>query len=168
VFVLIGIAIRSILLIRFVSLGWLGSIQGDAATAAVLRAHRDTQRLERSVMGEPAVDLDLVFTRVDGSPLPPAGISQHFQVKRKQAGLPHIRLHDLRHGAATLALAGNVNAELVRRHLGHADIATTVNTYQRHKVDTAERAAAETVSGLIDAAPVSKAFANGGAGGAES
>jgi len=77
-------------------------------------------------------------------------------------------LHDLRHGGATLALAGNVNAELVRRQLGHSDISTTVNTYQRHKVETAERAAAEMVSGLIDDVPVSKRFADGGAGGAAS
>jgi hypothetical protein len=59
-------------------------------------------------------------------------------------------------------LSENVNTELVRRQLGHSDIATTVNTYQRHPVETAERIAAERVSSLIDAAPFSNAFANWG------
>src|SRR3954470_13216775 len=72
-----------------------------------------------------------------------------------------------RHGAATLALAGNVNAELVRRQLGHSTLATTVDLYQRHPVEAAERAAQSVVASQIDA-PVSKAFANGGAEGGES
>jgi len=62
----------------------------------------------------------------------------------------------------------NVNAELVRRQLGHSDISTTVNTYQRHPVETTERIAARTVSGLIDEIPVRKAFANGVGGGRKS
>jgi len=76
--------------------------------------------------------------------------SQAFQVRRKRAGLPHIRLHDLRHGAATLALEGDVNLELIRRRLGHARISTTIDLYARHEVESIERAAADTVAGLID------------------
>lgn len=47
----------------------------------------------------------------------PRALSQAFQVRRKNAKLPPIRLHDLRHGAATLALEGDVNLELIRRRL---------------------------------------------------
>jgi hypothetical protein len=50
--------------------------------------------------------------------LDPRGISQAFQVRRKRTGLPHIRLNDRRHGAATLAIEGDVNLELIRRRLG--------------------------------------------------
>ena len=56
-------------------------------------------------------------------------------------------------GNATLALEGNVNVELVRRKLGHSQVAMTVDLYQRHRVETAERVAAETISSLIDDAP---------------
>ena len=74
----------------------------------------------------PEIDRDLVFTRLDGQPLNPRALSQAFQVRRKNAGLPHVRLHDLRHGAATLALEGDVNLELIRRRMGHAHISTTI------------------------------------------
>lgn len=128
----------------------------DAQTLEALRGHRETQMLERAVLGAPAEDLDLVFANADGQPLDPRGISQAFQVRRKRvelpngAGLPHIRLHDLRHGAATLAIEGDVNLELIRRRLGHANIGTTIDVYARHDVETAERAAANTVAALLD------------------
>lgn len=84
-----------------------------------LRRHRETQALERQVVGVPAVDRDLVFTTLEGGPLNPRAVSQAFQVRRKRAKLPHVQLHDLRHGAATLALEGDVNLELIRRRLWH-------------------------------------------------
>ena len=61
-----------------------------------------------------------------------------------------MRLHDLGHGAATLALEGNVNLELIRRRLGHANISTTIDSYARHEIESSERAAADTVADLID------------------
>jgi integrase len=122
----------------------------DQRTVDALRAYRDVRGLERQVYGEPVEDLDLVFVKPDGAPLNPRGISQAFQVRRKRAKLPPIRLHDLRHGAATLAVAGDVNLELLRRRMGHSDIRTTVNLYARHDLPAAERAAAETVANLID------------------
>ena len=71
-------------------------------------------------------------------------------MRRKNAGLPHVRLHELRHGAATLALEGDVNLELIRRRMGHAHISTTIDLYARHEIESSERAAADTVAGLID------------------
>ncbi len=128
----------------------LRKIPIDAKTLEALEQHRATQELERAVLGEPAVDRDLVFTTLDGGPLDPRGISQAFQVRRKRVGLAHVRLHDLRHGAAVLALEGDVNLELIRRRMGHSKIATTIDLYARHEIDTAERAAANTVAALLD------------------
>lgn len=123
----------------------------DAGTVEALRRHRTDQRFERQVIGEPSVDHDLVFTTLEGDPLNPRSLSQAFQTRRKRAGLPHVRLHDLRHGAATLALEADVSLELIRRRLGHAKIATTVDLYLRHEVETAERDSAEKVASLVDA-----------------
>lgn len=47
---------------------------------------------------------DLAFTRPDRSPLHPAEVMEAFYELVERAGLPPIRLHDLRHGAATPAL----------------------------------------------------------------
>jgi integrase len=122
----------------------------DAGTVEALRRHRETQTLERDILGPPAIDRDLVFTKLDGEPLNPRALSQAFQVRRKNAKLPHVRLHDLRHGAATLALEGDVNLELIRRRMGHAHISTTIDLYARHEIESSERAAADTVADLID------------------
>jgi integrase len=46
-----------------------------------------------------------MFTEVDGSLLHPADVTDRFRELIARAGLPPIRLHHLRHGAATLALA---------------------------------------------------------------
>ena len=47
----------------------------------------------------------------------------------KRTGLPPIRFHDLRHTCATLLLSRNVNPKIVSEMLGHATIATTLDTY---------------------------------------
>jgi integrase len=122
----------------------------DERTVDALRAYQATRELERQVLGEPAEDLDLVFVKPDGAPLNPRAVTQRFARLVKNAKLAHIRLHDLRHGAATLAVAGDVNLELLRRRMGHSTIRTTVDLYARHDLPTAERAAAETVANLID------------------
>jgi hypothetical protein len=48
------------------------------------------------------VDSGLVFTEPDGAPLHLADVTDQFQFLARLAGLPPIRLHDLRHGAATM------------------------------------------------------------------
>lgn len=45
------------------------------------------------------------------------------------ADLPHVRVHDLRHTAATLLLADGVNPKLVQELLGHSTIVLTLDTY---------------------------------------
>jgi hypothetical protein len=64
------------------------------------------------------------------------------------AGLPPIRLHDLRHGAATLALAAGVDLRTVQEQLGHSSIVLTADTYTSVLPDVA-RIAAEKVATLI-------------------
>jgi site-specific recombinase XerD len=58
-----------------------------------------------------------VFTEPDGRPLHPADVTDRFQHLIRQAGLPPIQLHDLRHGAATLALAAGVEMKVVQHVL---------------------------------------------------
>jgi integrase len=52
-----------------------------------------------------------------------------FKPPLKEAGLPQIRFHDLRHTCATLLLSKNVNPKIVSEMLGHASIAITLDTY---------------------------------------
>ena len=87
------------------------------------------------------VETGLVFTREDGSALHPEFVTRHFERLAREAGLPPIRLHDLRHGAATLALAGGADLKTVSEMLGHSTITITADTYASVLPEVAHRAA---------------------------
>lgn len=92
-----------------------------------------------------------VFTRHDGLPLTPETISKRFQVLAQLAGLPRIRLHDLRHTHASHALAANVSMKVVQERLGHSSMALTADTYT-HVLPTVAAEAAELVANLLASA----------------
>jgi integrase len=71
-------------------------------------------------------DSGLVFTWPDGRPLHPERFSKWFEQLARAAGLPRIRLHDVRHSYATAALAAGIPAKVVSERLGHANIAITM------------------------------------------
>ncbi len=77
----------------------------DHMTVAALRAHRDRQRAEAAAYGPGYRASGFVFTNLNGAPMGPDRLTRTFKTLAAQAGLPPVRLHDLRHGAATLALA---------------------------------------------------------------
>jgi Phage integrase family len=56
-------------------------------------------------------------------------VTKHFNELVAASGLPPIRLHDLRHGAATLALEAGVDIKVVQEDLGHSSSALTRDTY---------------------------------------
>ncbi len=125
------------------------SIDLDSETVAALRAHYARQGEDRLALGlgKPTED-DYVFTTPDGASLHPHAISQAFEAHIKRAGLPRIRLHDLRHTWASLALAAGVPAKVVSERLGHASVAFTMSVYQ-HVMPGMQREAAEKMAGLI-------------------
>jgi integrase len=86
-------------------------------------------------------ELDLVFTREDGSPIHPQSFSEAFERHAAAAKLPKLRLHGLRHTHATLALRAGVHAKVVSERLGHASVAFTLDTYTDALPDMQETAA---------------------------
>ncbi|MFV2180025.1 site-specific integrase, partial [Actinomadura sp. LOL_011] len=73
----------------------------DSATIKVLRAHRAQQNTDRLAAGDAWVETGYVFTTPTGQPLRPNEVTEQFEQLSMETGLPPIRLHDLRHGAAT-------------------------------------------------------------------
>ena len=59
----------------------------------------------------------------------PAYLRGRFQRLLKDAGLPHLRFHDLRHSTATILLAAGVPANVVQELLGHSHISVTLGIY---------------------------------------
>lgn len=71
----------------------------------------------------------LVVTNIDGSASNPEAFSNLFADLARRAGLPVIRLHDLRHSYATEALAAGVPVKVVSQRVGHADVGVTLRVY---------------------------------------
>jgi integrase len=126
------------------------SISLDAVTVAALQAHRQSQGVIRPRFGPYDEDADLVFARADGSPMDPDSVSGRFERLVRRLQLPTIRLHDLRHTHATLALAAGVHPKVVQERLGHSSVTMTLDLYS-HAVPGMQADAASRIAALIDA-----------------
>lgn len=94
-----------------------------------LKAWRRTQAAERLSWGEIWTDTGRVFTREDGTAVPGPWVSVRFETLAYRAGLPPVRLHDLRHGAASLLKAAGVDTTFISAILGHSRTSFTDATY---------------------------------------
>jgi integrase len=122
------------------------SIFLDEATVRVLREHRQRQKDERAVAGELwNNEMGLVFTDELGGPVHPDRVGAEFRRLAKQADVPPIRLHDLRHTFATLALKAGMHPKLVSERLGHATVGVTLDLYS-HVTQSIARDSASIVS----------------------
>jgi integrase len=98
-------------------------------TIQALQRHRDKQQVDRLVDGERYL-YDFVFARPSGEPLQGTGVFKyHWRPTLKRLGLPPIRLHDLRHSAATMWLEAGLPLVLVQGLLGHSNAVLTSGTY---------------------------------------
>jgi integrase len=126
-------------------------IDVDTGTTALLAAHRDRQA---SALAR--VDLEVpqggrVFTNDIGEPIRPNSVGQAFRRLVEQAGLPLIRLHDLRHTHASHLLAAGINVKVVSERLGHASVSFTLDTYG-HVMPGQQAEAAAAAAALLEAA----------------
>jgi integrase len=124
------------------------NIELDAGTLAALRSWRKLQAEERLLMGAGYQEYGLVFCHPDGRPYHPERFTREFDRRVERFDLARIRLHDLRHTWATLALSAGVPAKVVSERLGHSSIAITLDTYS-HVLPAMQSDAAERVADLI-------------------
>jgi integrase len=124
----------------------------DSDTVAALRDHRHRQNEERLQVGEvwSGERGDFVFTNEVGEPVHPSALSRLFVSSVRRAGLPTIRLHDLRHTYATVALGAGVHPKIVSERLGHATIAVTLDLYSHVTPAIDAEAAALVASKIFD------------------
>ncbi len=102
----------------------------DDDTTAVLATYKARRAAWQLAAGPDWPDTGLFFVRPNGQPWHPSTVSQRFRRLIKRCGLPPIRLHDLRHGAATMALEAGVDIKVVSEQLGHTTTTLTRDTYQ--------------------------------------
>jgi len=130
-------------------------IELDRGTVDVLRRQRIRQSEDRLALGGHYADEGLVFCHPDGRPYHPERFSREFDRKQERFNrehpkgtLPRIRLHDLRHTWATLALGAGEHPKVVADRLGHTTTNVTLNIYS-HVVEGMQSAAAENVAAMI-------------------
>ncbi|MFI5494184.1 tyrosine-type recombinase/integrase [Actinoplanes sp. NPDC051859] len=116
----------------------------DEFTNELLREQRQRQRdrfagTDRNAHG-------YLFTHPDGRPIRPDWLTHRFSALVCKYGLPPVRFHDLRHGAASLAGAAGVELKVIQHDLGHSSAVTTADTYWTVFRELAHRAVAATVN----------------------
>jgi integrase len=123
----------------------------DGRTAEALRDHQHRCAARASTCRARITSTGYIFSsEPDGiRPWAPNDVTKDFIRLRKRVGLENVRLHDLRHFAATRLLAAGVSVRTVSGRLGHANAATTLGVYA-HFVEESDRDAAEKLGALLD------------------
>ena len=131
------------------------SISIDDETLAVLKQHRKRQLEERVKAGELWDERDLVFCDELGRELHPNRFTRAFGQAARRAGVSQIRLHDLRHTWATLALQAGVHPKVVSERLGHATTGITLDLYSHVQPELDAQAATAVAQLFADPAGAS-------------
>lgn len=125
------------------------SVSLDTDTTAVLQ-RQSRQQLDDAAEWEAAwIGDGHVFAHENGEPWNPNRVTKLFDQVVRTVDVPRIRLHDLRHTWATLALRAGVHPKVVQERLGHANISITMDTYS-HVMPDMQESAAELVAALVD------------------
>ncbi len=126
-----------------------------AGVVHALAEHKALQEAECETAGKQWTDNDLVFTNELGGPVQRRNlVRRHLRRILEAADLPRIRLYDLRHTAATLALAAGTPIKVVSEMLGHASSALTMDVYS-HVLPHMQDEAASRMEALLAGEPSS-------------
>jgi integrase len=120
----------------------------DAFTVAALRAHLAMLDEERTAFGRSYRDDGWLFVWPDGSRPHPDSVTDRFNKLVDRASVRRIRLHDIRHTYATLALNSGVEPKIVSDRVGHANPAVTFQVHT-HRSSGLDRPAADLIGGMI-------------------
>jgi integrase len=122
--------------------------EGDRAA---LQRHRARQDDERGFAARDWTDQGMVFCTMHGGPLEHSTVTYAFGKALRAAGLTKVRIHDLRHTAATLLLKKGMHPKVVQEFLGHSSVTLTLDTYS-HVVPSLHVEVADRMQGLFETA----------------
>lgn len=121
------------------------NVMVPSGTVAALRRHRTKLEVE---LGRRLSNQDLVFPSAKDRPLEQGFIYWSLQRALEAAGLPRVRVHDLRHTAASILLEHGVHPKIVQEMLGHSTIALTLDTYS-HAIPSLQDQTARKMEALF-------------------
>jgi integrase len=120
----------------------------DPYTLGVLHSHVNMLDAERALAGEHYQDHGLLFCWEDGRPPHPDTITVRFNRLADAAGLPRIRLHDVRHSYATAGRLARVDTKALSQRVGHASVSFTMETYIHGDIE-ADREVAHALASVV-------------------
>jgi integrase len=134
----------------------------DEGTIAVLKSQHDLALERASGAGVRINDDAYLFSREPDGHIAwtPGAVSKRFAILRRDLGFDGIRLHDLRHFAATRLIAAGVPVRTVSGRLGHANPSTTLSVYS-HFVEASDQEAARVMGQLVTKADSEGAVVEG-------
>ena len=127
------------------------TISLDSTTIKELRAHKARQNTERLAAGDTWTETGFVFTTPTGQPVNPNDVTEQFEQLSMEAGLPPIRLHDLRHGAATFLLAAGYDMKVVQETLRLSSISIASDIYTSVLPQLARQSAEDAAAIVLNA-----------------
>lgn len=115
----------------------------------LLKKHRKGQARNRLLMGKEYCPGDFVCCQTNGMHYNPGYFSKKFKDFLEKMGLPHIRLHDLRHSFATLLLQYGIEAKVASEMLGHSSVGITLDLYTHVPAGMKSSAAQKVGKGIL-------------------
>ena len=119
-----------------------------AVALEALKMHRIYRDEMRVKAGARWSENGIVFCNIYGGSFNPNKVLLLFGELLKEAGLPHMRFHDLRHSAATILLMAGIHPKVVQERMGHSTIAMTLDVYS-HVLPSMQQEAAEKIDSLF-------------------
>jgi integrase len=114
----------------------------------MLQQHRVKLLKQQLKQGDDWENCDLVFPDLRGGYFNSNYLLRIFKKLLKEAGLPHMHFHDLRHSAATILLSMGVNMKVIQELLGHSDVAITLGLYS-HMLSSMQKEAVDKWDGVF-------------------
>jgi integrase len=115
----------------------------------VLQAHRRRQLEIRLVFGQGKPDAGtLVFSTLEGAPIPPNNLSRDWRRFVKARGLPAVSFHGLRHSHVSALIASGLDPLTVARRVGHSSAVVTMKTYA-HMFEQTDAVAAKAIEAAL-------------------
>jgi integrase len=125
------------------------------ALPAFIRPYLERGLADQTARREAAVagwnEQGLIVCTDEGQPVNPDTLSSAWRRLLRQARMPAVRFHDLRHAHATLMLLQGVHPKVVSERLGHASVGITLDTYS-HVLPSMQESAVRAFDELFGAA----------------
>ncbi len=115
---------------------------------ALLKAHRERQETQKAVAGNRWQEHGMIFTTSIGTYIDQTKVSRAFKHILREAGLPDLRFHDLRHTSISILLDNGTPVFTVQSRAGHSKASVTTDIYG-HAMARSQEAAARMIEEIV-------------------